>query len=226
GGKIDGSGTPPATIQGNLVGTNAAGLAAVPNARHGIQLTQGANGVRIGGAAATARNVISGQSAAVSQGVEITAGCMSNTISGNYIGTDITGTAKIPNGGNGVRITANPSTGTPGTVVGGTTATTGTAPGNLISGNGGDGVLVTGTSNQAVDVTGTQIAGNLIGTDKNGTTALGNTRYGVEIASGANNFNVGGMTVSARNVISGNGNGGIAMTGSATTGVKILGNYI
>src|SRR5262249_10477497 len=74
--QIDGSGTTPATIQGNLVGTNAAGLAAVPNARHGIQLTQGANGVTIGGAAATARNVISGQSAAVSQGVEITAGCM------------------------------------------------------------------------------------------------------------------------------------------------------
>ena len=58
----------------------------------------------------------------------------------------------------------------------------GTAAGdrNIISGNAGDGIFITGGNNN-------QIAGNYIGTDVTGTAALANVDEGVEIAGGTGN---------------------------------------
>ena len=73
-----------------------------------------------------------------------------NTIEGNLIGTDPSGTLARPNTGNGIRITGSSN------VVGGTTA----SARNFIAGNVGDGVLVSGAS-----AAGNRILGNYIGTN-------------------------------------------------------------
>src|SRR5204862_352581 len=53
------TGTSANLVQGNRIGTNAAGTAALANGSSGVQITLGASANTIGGAAA-ARNVISG----------------------------------------------------------------------------------------------------------------------------------------------------------------------
>ena len=100
--------------------------------------------------------------------------------------------------------------------------------GNLISGNGHDGVLL--DVQGGPPITGNLIQGNYIGTDATGTHALGNAT-GVHIV-GASNNTIGGSVAGAGNLISGNGfNGafnplaGIAIDGPATGNV-VQGNRI
>jgi hypothetical protein len=80
-----------AIIRGNYIGTNAAGTQALPNVR-GIS-TSLSNGVQIGGTAAGAGNLISGNTDA---GIHL---FLSDNaiVQGNLIGTDATGTLPIPN---------------------------------------------------------------------------------------------------------------------------------
>ena len=73
---------------------------------------------------------------------------------GNLIGTDWTGTLPLGNTGAGVLVDAGSSSNTIGGPVGGAR--------NVISGNA-EGIEITGTT-----TTGTDIAGNLIGTDITG----------------------------------------------------------
>jgi CSLREA domain-containing protein len=125
-------------IQGNYIGTNAAGDARLGN-NQGVALSNTQNNT-IGGTTAAERNIISGNGA---WGVRISdAESMRNKVQGNYIGTDVTGTVTDPdgtpsngdelgNGLNGVLI----QTGAAGNIIGGTTA----ASGNVISGNGNGG---------------------------------------------------------------------------------------
>ena len=111
-----------------------------------------------------------------------------NLVQGNFIGTDLTGTANLGNSDDGVLIQQGPV----GNTIGGTT----TAARNVISGNGGFGVSIgLATSNV--------VQGNFIGTDVTGAKALGNSRGGVIIQDAASNT-IGGATASARNIISGN----------------------
>ncbi|MDQ4126355.1 MAG: CSLREA domain-containing protein, partial [Actinomycetota bacterium] len=117
-------------VQGNYVGTNAAGTAAIPNSR-GIALI-GSNNT-IGGTTAGARNVVSGND---HTGIEVSGG--ENLIQGNFIGTDVTGQGDLGNGGIGVTVFDL------GIAIGGTQA----GAGNLIAFNGdnmgdsGHGVVV------------------------------------------------------------------------------------
>lgn len=67
------------------------------------------------------------------------------------------------------------------------------------------------------------VEGNLIGTDSEGATALGNDFAGVLITA-ANNV-VGGTTVAARNILSGNFVG-VGIASQAATGNRVVGNYI
>lgn len=85
------------TIAGNLIGTNAAGSAALPNTESGILILNSQN-VTIGGSLPGGHNVISGNQQRglhvwSSQNVEVLA---------NAIGTDASGTEAIPNGEQGV----------------------------------------------------------------------------------------------------------------------------
>lgn len=194
-------------IAGNYLGTNITGAVAAPTTgvnqgMVGIRIQSSDN--RIGGVTAAQRNLISGNGG----GVEISPGAMNNTVQGNYIGTDYTGTAGIPNSA-GIRIGASSNT------IGGTVQ----GAGNLISGNNGTGIDIGGTGNVVV--------GNFIGTDATGTHALGNA-IGIGIYS--SNNRVGGTSAAERNIISGNHgdpanmfDGGIYVYG---VGALIQGNYI
>ncbi len=206
---IDGTGTSDNTVLGNYIGTNAAGDAAIGNANAGVYISGGASDNTIGGTAAGAGNVISGNTGA---GVEITAtagfGGDANTVQGNFIGTNVAGTAAVPNA-IGVSIANG------GNLIGGTTA----GARNVISGNANEGVLIDGAS-----ATGNVVSGNYIGTDITGTLDRGNTGPGVRITSGANV--VGGATAGERNIISGNNAQGVLISGVNAIGNTIIGNYV
>src|SRR5204863_5640222 len=109
------------------------------------------------------------------------------TFQGNFIGTDVSGT--LPRGNRfGVKLEGSRN------LIGGS----GTAEGNLISGNEA-GVVLQGTS-----VSSNVVAGNLIGTDVTGTIPLGNTNYAVAIIYGGPSGNIiGGTAPGAGNVITG-----------------------
>jgi trimeric autotransporter adhesin len=128
-----------------------------------------------------------------------------NAVSGNYIGTDATGSAAMGNGA-GVTIAAYDSVAT-GNVIGGTTL----GARNVISANTGYGVIFDGFYFGAV--IGNQIAGNYIGTNAAGDAALPNGG-GVHVLEGpylhANL--IGGNTAGARNVISGNTGWGVVLS--------------
>jgi parallel beta-helix repeat protein len=191
------------TVTNCYIGTDAAGTTAEPNS---VALFVTGASCTIGGTSASLRNLISGNSF---YGIELLANAAGCTIQGNYIGVDINGTSTLANGGDGIfSICAN-------TTVGGTAA----GAGNVISGaTGGEGV------NFTIGADNSTIQGNLIGTDKNGTSAIGNNNTGVYI-HGAKNCLVGGTTASARNIISGNKNfGGLEL--ASGSGNTIEGNYI
>jgi titin len=199
----------PATgnvVQGNYIGVNASGTAALGNGQDAVTIN-GVSGNTIGGTATGTGNVLSGN---MESGVFIwTAGATSNVVAGNYIGTDKTGKVAIPNYTNGVTLD-----GAPGNTIGGTNA----GALNVISGNQQLGVLIfsAGASNNMV-------LGNYIGPDATGTNSLGNTYGGVTIEGVAGN--VVGAT-NGRNVISGNtGNGLYLVTAGASNNI-VAGNYI
>jgi CSLREA domain-containing protein len=185
-------------VQGNLIGTNAAGTGALGNKNDGVRIWD-ASGNTVGGTTAAARNVISAngfvdvdrhgvmiyQSAAPS---ETTA---NNLVRGNYIGTDINGTADLGNDGAGVYVSS-----VSGNFVGGSVA----GAGNVISGNGWVGIYVV---NELRPTTGNFIQGNRIGTNAAGTAALGNAAAGI-LFSDADDNDIGGTTANEANLISGN----------------------
>ncbi len=137
----------------------------------------------------------------------------SNTITGNYIGTDASGTRDLGNAQHGVHVLSGAAV----NVLGGTTA----GSRNIISGNDNTGVNIVGTSTAA-----TRVEGNLIGTDMTGMAPLGNGVEGIVIGNSAINTVVGGTVSGARTLISANLGDGIAIWGSSTTGTSLRGNYI
>jgi large repetitive protein len=152
-----------------------------------------------------ARNVISGNG---EQGVTIsdpTTG--GNIVAGNYIGVDPTGTVPLPNGWSGVEI----FDGGEGNLI----------ASNLISGNLNHGVLIDG-----VGAANNVVWGNFIGVDASGTTAIPNGWAGVCLYSGAQSDFIGGTVPSARNLISGNGNQGVALLFAGVDANRIQGNFI
>jgi titin len=78
-----------------------------------------------------------------------------------------------------------------------------------------------------IDVNGGNIIqGNYIGTDITGTIDLGNGVNGIAISQGSSNNKIGGTAPGMRNIISGNGQVGIIIVDSGSTGNVIKGNYI
>jgi titin len=195
-------------VQGNYIGTNAAGNAALGNGGAGIYIFNFGIDITIGGTDVAARNVISGNG---SHGIHITPGS-ANDIYGNYIGTDATGTVALGNNGNGVFLDN-----AIGTTLGGSLA----GARNLISGNKGSGVVLQGS-----DTIGTSIRNNYIGTDVSGTVDLGNTLHGVVIASGSDQNLIGGSSATSRNLISGNDGSGIVLNAAGSLSNRIVSNFI
>ena len=210
-----GAGSTLNVIQGNYIGVDATGNAALGNSGDGIAIAGGANDNTIGGdRTAGEGNVLSGNSGAISDGIEIdNAGADNNRIYGNYIGTNHDGTVAIANARHGVVI----YDGVQATEVGGT----GTGEGNIISGNTQHGVVI--DANGVGTTSGNVIQANIIGLDVTGTAVLGNGDSGIRIFGGAGANTIGGASAEARNVISGNVDGIYIQTADGTI---IQGNYI
>ena len=212
----------------NQIGVNLNGIAAGNNGA-AIYIASTSNNNRIGSNPNSASdyfsNLLSGNEG---PGIEIN-GSSGNIIQANLIGTNRAGTTFIRNDSNGILITAAASNNT----IGGTayydsttqqtnnpTGNKGTVPivyirppqGNLISGNVLNGVKIAQASENNV------LSGNFIGTNYNGTSAIGNLQDGVVI-EGANNNSLIGCTFVDEpfiyyNVISGNRDNGLRITDS------------
>ena len=171
-------------VQGNLIGTDITGTRALGNHQEGVSIGSSTTNDTIGGTVLAARNLISGN---LTNGITIAGqGTSGNTVQGNFIGTDISGIHPLRNFLSGVFV-QDASNNT----IGGDTA----SAGNLISGNGQDGVLITNSS-----ATGNLIQSNLIGTDVTGTRVvdagghpLGNGGNGISIIAAPLNT-IGGQT--------------------------------
>ncbi|UCH87322.1 MAG: hypothetical protein JSU97_02730 [Dehalococcoidia bacterium] len=204
---ISGSGTNGNVVKGNYIGTDPSGTAAIPNDPYGVWIWGGAQNNTVGGSGPGEGNVISGNDG---EGVHIGEGTKSNVVKGNYIGTNAAGDAALPNK-YGVWISGGQNN-----TVGGS----GLDEGNVISGNDGPGVFISGA-----DTDGNAVKGNFIGTDASGAVAVANKTQGVLINDGAQNNTVGGSNPGEGNVISGN-HFNVSMADSGTNGNVVKGNFI
>ena len=209
-----GTATTNNVIAGNFIGTDATGSKALKNMTNGIRLISSPRNW-IGGPGTAARNIISGNG---QEGMYVLVPANSNTIQGNFIGTDVTGTKGLGNGGAGLSLF-----GVSGTIIGGSAP----GAGNIISASGFMGIYM----GSAVDLDTVikpcafnVIQGNYIGTDLTGTAALGNVDPGVYLASGVSNT-IGGSATGAGNLISGGNYWGLRF-GSNTLWNKVQGNRV
>ena len=189
-------------VKGNLIGTNASGTAAIPNASRGIIVVGSNNviGCDLFSCSALETNLISGNLAA---GIFFDINASTNILRGNFIGTDINGTTAIGNRNQGIDIL-----GTDNDIVE-----------NLISGNGVspagalDGVRVRGVLNS--------LKGNKIGTNALGTAALPNLENGIRVTAINNVIGCDAAPASCSssegNLISGNIQNGILVTSNTNT---------
>ena len=194
-------------VKGNYIGININGNTSADTIcnYYGIAINDSYNNI-IGGSNISDRNIISGNADA---GIAIL-GLLSanNTIKGNYIGTNVSGTDSISNG-NGILLS-----GANNTAIGGSVNN----EKNVISGNRLAGIAMAyfGTRNNIVK-------GNFIGVDKTGLNPLSN-HTGIYLFSNANSNIIGGSLAGERNIISANYEMGICMEASDSNIVK--GNYI
>ncbi|MCT7985319.1 DUF4347 domain-containing protein [Laspinema sp. A4] len=184
-------------ILGNFIGTNLTGRSAIGNGQ-GIAIFSPEN--TIGGLEAGSGNLISGNR---SDGIELGGAASDILIAGNSIGTDITGTLAIANGGDGIVTDAFPQNMT----IGGTTPNAR----NLISGNSGNGIYLASSNNR--------VLGNFIGTQADGISPLGNAGNGVDIASLTGNNLIGGTATGESNQIGFNGSAGIQVSPGSNNGI-------
>ena len=194
------------TVQGNITGANIDGTGAIPNDDDGIDVRGNDN--LIGGPTAGQGNLISGNA---NDGI-YSQNAAGNRYQGNLIGLTLTGDAALANLDDGLQF----GTGANGNLIGGTT----TGERNIISGNTGDGILLSGSG--AVE---NWIHGNFIGTDITGSLAIGNDN-GIQIKNDADDNTIGGATTGDANLISGNRRSGVLIADITTNGSQVLGNII
>jgi hypothetical protein len=178
-------------IQGNLIGTNAAGTGAVRN-RWGIFVSGGQN-TFIGGSGAG--NVISGNSL---HGIQLN-NDVGTVLQNNLIGTNAAGTAALSNTFNGIFLfTAGAAT------IGGPASA-----GNVIAGNGGAGIRVENNGNT--------IHSNQIGVSSG--VAIPNGGAGISVI-GSNN-QIGSSATIHANTIAFNTGAGVAIDSGISNNVAI-----
>jgi CSLREA domain-containing protein len=196
------------TISGNHIGTSADGSTALANDI----------GVRVdsGGATRVQSNLISGNRVGVLASGRRDANSIGLRIDGNRIGTNKAGAAAMPNTEDGIRVVSGCAAPAQSFAIGG----------NLISGNGRDGIHLAGETAGCVQLTGSvAIEANRIGTNAAGNAPLSNGRHGIatQLASSPTSLRIGsGLSTSfpeSRNTLGFNLGAGIAVldAGSGAT---------
>jgi Bacterial Ig-like domain (group 3)/Right handed beta helix region len=186
------SGTPIVELAGNSAGPSVSGLV----------LGAGSDG-----------STIRGMAISLFTGAGIVIDSDSNTIQGNFLGTDTTGQATGLGNTWGVYLDHGSNN-----TIGGITATPGSGPGNVLSGNGNHGIQVLdGGANNL-------IAGNIIGLDSTGESPLPNGSEGVSLFLAGDGNSIGAAVEGATNIISENGFQGIAVSGTNHT--LVAGNFV
>jgi parallel beta-helix repeat protein len=226
------------TLNGDYLGLNLGGRAA-GNRGAGLYVSASSSGNRIGLNPARAPGVVANVISGNGRNGVVLAGSSGNTLVANRIGTNPAGTASIGNGGSGLVLArrargneiggtafTNPATGQ----ANNPTGNKGTVPpvfvvpplGNLISGNGGNGILIESGSAR------NDLNGNFVGTTVSGNGRLGNRGNGVWITGANSNSLTGCKFVNNPfvyyNVLSGNGANGLRITNSDQTVVQ--GNFL
>ena len=210
--ELSGIGTSGNTVAGNFAGLDITGNVSVPNRLAGLGIHQGATSNTIGGTAAAARNVFSGNHASGNdRGILVTdAGTSFNLIIGNYVGTNAGGTAAVTNDNSGILVSGSAS----GNTIGGTLA----GARNLISGNTLAGIAFDGTG-----TTGNVAIGNWVGINAAGTGSIANLG-GIGFIDGSSGNSA------LDNVVSGNTLSGISIinydTSQGSNGNLVQGNLI
>ncbi|MBI2423566.1 MAG: DUF5011 domain-containing protein [Candidatus Hydrogenedentes bacterium] len=196
-------------VEGNYIGTNASGTARIPNQNSGLYVGGAVEEVRIGGTEPGAGNLISGNNI---DGLILDEADFIQVI-GNRIGTNLAGTAALPNTRHGILM----DRGAVSNDIGGS----GAASANVISGNQGDGVRIAKGESQF-----NTVSGNFIGVGLNGTTPIPNAGTGVNIREGSRSNTVGGDSVSTGNIIANNGGDGVIINGTLSVFNEISHNLI
>jgi len=202
-------------------GTTAPGFAGSPVVRIDYQNTAGLT--LAAGAAGTHLLSLSLVDAA---GAGVTIAASNTTLAGNRIGLWGNGLTLEPNRGDGVLVQA----GADGNMIG-IGSVKSFQLSNVISGNLGNGITITGGE-------GNIVAANYIGTDAGGTIPLGNQGHGIWITAGAADNLVGGEATGGNNptdgefarppqgnLISANHGSGVRIDNGATLN-QLSGNYI
>ncbi|HET9789019.1 MAG TPA: carboxypeptidase-like regulatory domain-containing protein, partial [Pyrinomonadaceae bacterium] len=200
-------------VQGNFIGTNAAGTADLGNTTNGVFQSQASS--TIGGDVAGARNIISGNS---NPGIVFN-GSSGNLVQSNFIGTDVTGTIGFGVSQGGVQVISGADNSFGGSTPEGR---------NIISGNGGHGFQI-----RQLGADGNMVQGNLIGTQIDGSSALGNNGDGIAVESSSNDNVVLDNVIAFNNddgvaIVSGTGNAIIfnSMFQNTESGIDLLGNGV
>jgi hypothetical protein len=205
---IDGYTQPGASPNTSINGNNAVLLIELNGSNAGA-----VSGLNISAGGSTVRGLV--LNGFGGEGAIYLTGAGGNVVAGNFIGTDASGTAAGPANFRGIFVSGSSNN-----VIGGT--------------NPGDRNVVSASQHIGIDIAfgaaNNLVQGNYIGTDKTGTSALGNAVVGVFINNSPGNI-IGGTTAGARNIISGHslsaGSQGVSIAGGAgSTGNLVQGNYI
>ncbi len=189
----------------NFLGLNTIGTDPITgvqgNGRSGVHVTNTSSNT-IGAADGSARNTIGNNG---TWGIDVD-NASSTSVLGNYIGTN--GTAAWGNGSDGIAVHF------------GSTLTF--ISNNVISGNSLNGVLIGGSSD--TNTSENVLQGNTIGLNAAGNAPLGNKSNGIAIVDSS--LNVIGSAGNLPNVISGNQQDGILISGASAVVDSVIGNYI
>jgi len=203
-------------VSGNYIGVDSDGVTARPNENDGIQIYDGAHhnliGSLSGNTVVTGGNLISGN---VGAGIQIDDNSHHNHISGNYVGTQESGQAALSNG-EGIKVIR----GSNNNIIG--IARSGEGQSNLVSGNNSDGIILNSSDF-------TIIAGNLVGVNSTGGSAIPN-RFGMYLDHSSQNIigtdGDGDYDSNEGNLISGNNLSGLFITNNNSIYNVIAGNKI
>jgi len=190
------------TVQGNFFGVDAGNSSALANHGDGILVDGSSRNTQVGGVIPLG-NVAAGNT---QNGIEVT-GTVSGFITFNTFGGLLAFKTAVPNGNDGVLITA--------------TGGNQLVRTNVLSGNANNGLEIGGSAS------GVTVDPNIMGLDTIGNSSISNGNDGLLIDGTANNNTIGGYysSVIPQNTFSGNKAYGIAIAGQAY-GNQIFNSYV